>query len=310
MEKLIDKAMNAKRESKYVEFKSQFDLSSRRDWCEVIKDIIAITNSSGGIIVFGLDNSGNPTKYNPDELLQIDPADITNKIAKYIGTQFSDFELSESKKNGKKVALLVIDSSPLPLVFRKPGTYDIGGGKQNTAFKEGSVYFRHGAKSAPGDTDDLRRSFQRQLDSVKKSWLTGIKKVVQAPRDSEIMVLTKDVRETTNGSGTPIRLSSDPNAPAYRKIDPDITHPYRQKELTKEVKKRLPKNVRFNSYDVLSIWHAHDIVQHTQFFHSPKFATTQYSEAYVSWIVDRYTADNQFFEKARSKYYEIKHSRR
>ena len=310
MEKLIDKALKAKRESKYVEFKSEFDLSSSQHWCEVIKDIIAIGNSGGGIIVFGVDNSGNPTKYNPDELLKADPANITNKIAKYTGRQFSEFELSESKKNGKKVALLLIDSSPIPLVFKKPGTYDVGGGKQKTAFKEGSVYFRHGAKSAPGNTDDLRHSFQRQLESVKKSWLSGIKKVVQAPRDSEIMVLTKDVRETRNGSGTAIRLTSDPNAPAYRKIDPDITHPYRQTELTKEVKKRLAKGVRFNSYDVLSIWHAHDIAQHPEFFHTPKFATNQYSEAYVSWIVDHYTVDNQFFAEARRKYYEIKHSRR
>lgn len=267
-----------------------------------------MANSGGGIVVFGVDNSGELTKYNPAELLEIDPADITNKIAKYTGTQFSDFELSESKKNRKKVALLLIGSSPIPLVFKKPGTYDIGEGKQKTAFKEGSVYFRHGAKSSPGNTDDLRHSFQRQLDSVKKSWLTGIKKVVRAPRDSEIVVLAKDVCESRNGSGTPIRLTTDPNAPAYRKIDPDITYPYRQKELTKEVKKRLPKMVRFNSYDVLSIWYAHDIAKQSQFFHRPKFATNQYSEAYVSWIVDHYTADNQFFEKAREKHYTIKHS--
>jgi len=308
MEKLIDKALIAKRESKYVEFKSEFIPSSPQSWCELLKDIVAIANTGGGVIVFGVGNSGKPTKYEVDQLMKIDNADITNKIAKYVGFQFSGFELQEHIKNRAKIVLMLIQGVEIPLVFRKPGTYDVGGGKQKTAFKEGSVYFRHGAKSEPGDTDDLRRSFQRQLDSVKKSWLSGIKKVVKAPPDSEIKVLTKDVRETTNSSATPIRLTDDPNAPAYKKIDSDITHPYRQKELIHEVKKLLPNNVRFNSYDVTSIWYVHEIWEHPEFFHAPKFGSTQYSEAYVSWIVYCHSNDNEFFEKTRKKHYDIKHS--
>lgn len=109
-------------------------------------------------------------------------------------------------------------------------------------------------------------------------------------------------------SDAPIRLTTDPNAPAYRKIDPDITHRHRQKELIKEVKKNLAKGVVFNSYDVISIWYAHDIEKHPGFFHTPKFGSTQYSEAYVSWIVDRYKKDNEFFTKSRTKHYAIKHS--
>ncbi len=308
MDVLIDKALKAKRESKYIEFKSQFDPASPRDWCEVIKDIIAITNSGGGVIVFGVDNVGKPLNYDVDKLIKTDPADITNKISKYIGHHFSEFDIQESKKEGKRIALMLIQGVSIPIVFRKPGTYAAGGKKQITAFKEGSVYFRHGAQSAPGDTDDLRRAFNRELDKVKKSWLGGIKKVVKAPSESDIVVVPKDVRETTNRAASPIRLTTDPNAPAYRKIDPDVTHPYRQKELIKEVKKRLPKGITFNSYDVTSIWYAHDIGKHLEFFHTPKFGSTQYSEAYVSWVVDRYKKDKEFLKKSRDKHYDIKHS--
>ncbi len=50
MEKLIEKALTATCETKFIEFKSRFDVDSKQDWCEVIKDIIAISNSGGGIM--------------------------------------------------------------------------------------------------------------------------------------------------------------------------------------------------------------------------------------------------------------------
>jgi len=307
MEELVEKALSAKRESKYIEFKSEFDPKSAQNWCEVIKDIVAIANSGGGVIVIGVDNVGKPTGYDSSQFLNIDSADITNKIAKYLGQQFSDFEIVAREKNGETIALMLIHEVPIPLVFKKPGTYDVGGGRQKTAFKEGSVYFRHGAKSEPGDTDDLRRHFERELDRVKKSWLGGINKVVKAPRDSEIMVFARDVRETTDSSAIPIRLTTDPSAPAYKKIDPDVTHPYRQKELIKEVRKRLPRNVIFNSYDVTSLWYAHGIGNQPEFFHAPRFGSTQYSDVYIEWIVENYKKDKKFLEKARNRHYEIKH---
>jgi len=48
MPDLIQKALTAKRESKSVEFKETFDPTSPGDWCEVVKDIVAIANSGGG----------------------------------------------------------------------------------------------------------------------------------------------------------------------------------------------------------------------------------------------------------------------
>ena len=37
-----------------------------------------------------------------------------------------------------------------PIVFTRPGTYSVEGGRQKTAFSQGTVYFRHGAKKRPG----------------------------------------------------------------------------------------------------------------------------------------------------------------
>ena len=306
MDKLIIKSLSADRESKYIEFKSTFDDDSPQDWCEIIKDIIALSNSGGGVILFGLDDMGNPTGYNHRKILDLDPADITNKMSKYLGIQFSEFELMEREKNGCKIALMAIEGHSIPIVFKKPGTYSDGEKGQKTAFKEGSVYFRHGAKSAPGNTEDIRRAFEAELNRVKKSWLSNIGKIVKGSRESEIVLVPKSVGETAGGKAALIRLTNDPAAPVYGTIDFDLTHPYRQKELIKQVKAKLPNNIVFNSYDVTSLWYAHKIGEYPEFHHTPKFGSTQYSDAYVDWIATNTKQNKNFLRNARQTHYALK----
>lgn len=79
---ITHKAIKAKKESKYIEFKECFDPESAREWCELIKDIVAIGNSGGGVILFGVDDSGRPNAIDRSALVNLDPADIANKISK------------------------------------------------------------------------------------------------------------------------------------------------------------------------------------------------------------------------------------
>ncbi len=55
MTDLVDKGLAAKRESKYLDFKSSFNPDSAGEWCELIKDIVAMANTGGGIIIIGLE---------------------------------------------------------------------------------------------------------------------------------------------------------------------------------------------------------------------------------------------------------------
>lgn len=66
-------------ESATVDFKLSFDPKSKGEWCELIKDIVAMSNSGGGSIVVGVDDDGNPsTNSDIAPLLAVDPADVTN----------------------------------------------------------------------------------------------------------------------------------------------------------------------------------------------------------------------------------------
>jgi len=234
-------------ESDRVEFKASFDATSAADWIEVIKDIVAIANSGGGAIIFGIADNGRSSEFDCASLSSLDPAEITDKIHKYTARQFHDFEIIRNV--GRHLAVL-IRGVAVPLVFSKPGTYDIGGGKQKTGFSMGTVYFRHGAKSEPGNSDDLRWFLEQRIEEIRKTWFEGIVKVVEAPPGSRVEVLPT----TTSDAPTSIRLVNDPAAPAYSQLSIDDTHEFRQKEVVAEINKALKgrkviRDLRFSALE-------------------------------------------------------------
>ena len=85
MSDLVDRGLKAKRESKFIDFKSAFDPAIAGEWCELVKDVVAMANSGGGVILIGLDNGGSPSKADVKPLLELDPAKILDKIRKYTG---------------------------------------------------------------------------------------------------------------------------------------------------------------------------------------------------------------------------------
>ena len=186
---LLEKALAAKRESKQIEFKEAFNVASKQDWCEITKDVVAIANSGGGLILFGVNSQGAPIGTDLTALRAVDPATIADHIQPYTGTQIADLEVTEASKLGHKLLAWLVGPAGMPMVFGKPGTYPVEGGKQNTAFSRGTIYFRHGAKSEPGTTEDIARALERKLESIRKDWLSGVRKVVHAPAGSRVTLL-------------------------------------------------------------------------------------------------------------------------
>lgn len=300
----IDKALSAKRESAHIEFKQTFDPGSKQDWCELIKDLVALANSGGGTILFGADNKGQPVSADLSAIAGVDPATIGDRVHQYTSTHCCSVEIREVQKSGQNLVAWVVSEVSTPLVFAEPGTYPVDGGKQKTAFGRGTVYFRHGAKSEPGTTEDLALFLDRRLESIRRAWLGGVRKVVTAPAGSQVAVLPPDVTQSDSPDAAPIRITDDPTAPAYRLVDPDTTHPHRQKELIAAVRENLSKDESFNSFDVVAIRHVHGIDDRPEFSHHPKFGSRQYSQKFVEWIVARYHEDHDFFVKARTKHRE------
>ncbi|MGD1072475.1 MAG: RNA-binding domain-containing protein [Bryobacteraceae bacterium] len=300
---LLQKAAASQKESKYVDFKERLDVESIAEWCEITKDIVAMANSGGGIIVFGLQNNGAPSGFDGTPLLSYDTAKVTDKVAKYTNKQFAEFEWLELDRRGHKLAALAVYSAALPIVFTKAGTYRADNGKEKIAFHQGTIYFRHGAKSEPGDSDDLTEIINREVERLRKVWLSNIKKVTQAPPGSVVEVASPSARQPLGAHGVPVRIVADENAPGVRPERADNIWPHRAKDLISLVNHRLAGGGKINTYDVQCVRKVFEIeTKRPEFCYRP-FALTspQYSEAFVDWLVAEYSKDNSFFLQTRQR---------
>jgi hypothetical protein len=192
----------------------------------------------------------------------------------------------------------------MPIVFCATGNYVAPSGKgQKNAFLKGTVYFRHGAKSEPGTTDDLRCVLEREVARVREQWLAGIHKVVTAPIGAAIGVLPLEVTLSGDdpGSSTAVRLVNDEGAPALRAVRTNQLYPHRQKELLQRVNLMLANLTTVTGYDISCVRCAHNVDAKPNFFYQPQYSSPQYSEEFATWIVGAYRSDNEFFSLARQK---------
>lgn len=303
LEDLLERAREAKRESRYLDFKEAFDPTSAPEFIELVKDLGAMANSGGGVLVIGVRNNATLSGAELRPVLDLDPAVIVDKVARYTGEQFAGFSVHEVERDSDQVAAIVVDAAETPLAFNKPGTYPVAGGKQKTAFAVGTVYARHGAKSEPATSQDLREFIERRLEQIRESWLGNIREVIAAPPDSEVALYERSESDE-DGRPSRVRLTNEPGAPVFGRVSADQTHPYRQKELVREVSRRLPRKLETTPYDIQAVRAAHDLNDQTapDFCHQPKYTSQQYSDVMVEWIVDQHAQNPDFFSEARTVY--------
>ena len=302
----IEESLALGHEIDCVDFKREFDPTSNPQWLELLKDIVAMANSGGGIILLGLDDDGLPSSGDVSHLFELDPADITNKIYKYTDHQFHDFQFIEASKRDITICALVVGPAPIPIIFTKPGTYSIENNRQKTAFSAGTVYFRHGAKSEPGCTDDLRSSFERLLSFTKSSWLDGIAKIVEAPAGARIAVLPPEIRQSDSPQAVPIRIVDDPTASPYFALKVDDTHPHRGKEVIALVNQRLSPHKSITSHTIVCIRRVHQIQKDIRLCYTMNYSAPRYSNDFVEWIVAQYEKNSSFFEEVKLAYDRLK----
>jgi hypothetical protein len=293
----LGRVQTSESESAGLDFKAGFE-SAPHDWCEFVKDVVSMANSGGGLIVFGVNDDGTPALTDLSGLRSVDPAMIVDRIKKYTDQHFAAFSLESATRRGAAVLIVEVSATCVPIVFTAPGMYDIGGGKQKMAFGRGTVYFRHGAKSEPGTSDDLRTALERELARVRSSWLDGIAKLVTAPVGATISVLPGEVHLSGASGGTGVRLVNDEKAPAFKAFRTDLLYPYRQKELVARVNALLG-GPTITPHDIHCVRKTYGIDAQPNFFYKPQFSSPQYSEAFAEWLVEQYRTDANFFHAAR-----------
>ena len=298
----LTKCLTATRESKAIEFKEQFVPTDPRQSLEILKDIVAIANSGGGALAIGVTNAGNGCPSDVRAVLEYDHAKYCDLIKKYTGQHFADFEVVEAKKDGQAVAVFLISAPDYPLVFEKPGTYAVDKNHQETAFSRGTVYFRHGAKSESGTTDDLRRFVEKRVRELQQQLVKGMRRVSEAPRGSELLVAPRGSVLTGPGKAIDVRLTSSKDARDAIQVDKNQLFPYRRRELAERLKAELPEGSAPSKYELQAINDVYGIADDEYLSWKPQFSSRQYGETYVKWIIDKISKNKDFLTEARRSY--------
>jgi hypothetical protein len=307
---IIDNAIKAIKESSTVEFKSRFDPSSPGELIEIIKDIIAMSNSGGGCILIGVNDDGCPSDESISPALALDQAIIIDKIKKFTGVQFDLFEIQQIERMGKESVAIIVAPFSQIIIFEEPGTYLIENNKQKTAFGRGTVYFRHGAKSDTGNNDDIRFRTDSDIDKIRDTWLGNIVQVFEAPRGYIVRTLPPEIVYKDSPESTAIRITDSLDAPVYRIENPDLNCPYKKKDVIQKVNNSIFPLI-INQYDFQSISFAHKIdTSKPNYFYQSRFGPKQYSDKFVEWLIYEIKRDSRFVINARNTYKERLSSRR
>ena len=257
MDKNLERALAATRPSGRIAFKPRFD-GSADAWRDLVRDIVALANSGGGVVLFDAIAT------------QLDARRVAQCIRQHTSSDFANFEIVEARKFAVPVTAIVIAEADTPIVFN-----------------DGTLYFRHGSKSAPATTNDLAAAIDKRVKQQRRSLLNVVRKVVQSPE-------TVDVATT-------VRVVDDPHALALRVFDYDKTHPYRQKDILTALQKRLAGRT-LNQFDMQAVRFVHDIDARPEFSHKSLYGGRQYSQKFLDWLVDQAKRNSDFFDDARRRF--------
>lgn len=203
-------------EDSRVDYKETFHPEVDKDWLELTKDIMAFANTEGGYLVFGVrDGTFEVVGL---ELPVITALTNTNmvlqKLNRHIEPELGLLRSKPAEISGKPVVVHFIPPSyGLTHTISKDGKFKFPSGDEKTILHKGTLYVRRSAGNHLVDSHDLDDIHNRRLEQFRESLLSKIARVIDAPPESEIFIVT----ESSAGSREFI-LSDSTNAAPVKGI--------------------------------------------------------------------------------------------
>jgi len=186
---------NYREEDWLIDYKETIDPVSERDWLEITKDIMAFANTLGGYILFGVrDASFEPVGLNPEIVRTLaDSNKIMQKVNRFVEPQITLLRSKAFSSGGKRlVALLIPRSCRITHVIWKDGSFTYPSGTEKVVLRRGTFYVRRSAGVHLADDRDFDDIVNRRIEEFRESLFRKIARVVEAPAESEVFVLSED----------------------------------------------------------------------------------------------------------------------
>ena len=149
------------------------NLDFKETWIKkgtLAKELLAMANSGGGLIVFGVKEIEN-NQFDPCGLQETsDPAEIQNSIKKFIPSNLKyrvesfTFDRSEyDKLQGKSFQIVIVENCPQYFPYISESETD--------GLKRATIYVRRGTECTVADKDDIEGLINKRLATGYKSKL-------------------------------------------------------------------------------------------------------------------------------------------
>ncbi len=155
-------------ESETLDYKSSCNLSNTDELLEIVKDLAAM-QVHGGYIVIGADDFGRPTdQLEAHHLRLFEQATLRAKACKYLPEPL-DLRARHHHVDGHDYILVYVgENADGFAVFKAPGNNS----KNQSVFRQGEVFARHGTASEAWNQYDISRIRSRLVAREKERWLT------------------------------------------------------------------------------------------------------------------------------------------
>lgn len=151
-------------------------------------------------------------------------------------------------------------------------------------------------RKLPNDTLQWWKLFQASVRDQAESLAAGREKfyipinlklaIVKNPNKADIVLNSGTVGE----SACIVEVAKDS----------DNTHPHRQKDVVRLVNQRSSHEKQIGPYDIVCVRRKFKIDENKKFYYKSKFASPQYSDTFVDWLIEQYESDFKFFINART----------
>ena len=229
-------------ETTNCDLKTAFD-GSNRAWANLAKDIVAMSNSGGGVMVFGIDDDGRRVGLTQSLLRLMDPARINGQIEpKAPGARIktSYFEITFYRL---RYGFLCIHPQENLIVFEKEWTYQRHNGHHQRVIREGVLYARGVGETRPARQADIAHMVRRLIETGSKSLLARIETVATLPLATEIVAFYpgsdgRGVHLVDSENGLPVRVISESEdaVPITEVLTADLPFSSKQAEFVNQVR--------------------------------------------------------------------------
>lgn len=210
-------------EDTLVDFKESFDPQKDKAWIDLAVDCVAFANTDGGYIVFGVaDKTWKLIGLDDNSAAALaDTKKVVEKINRNLTPTITRVRTRMIEHADKRFVVAFCPASQdCTHIFESNLDWAPAPGKSLTAVSKGAIYIRRAASNQLMTSADFELLIERRLKRVRDKILEGLVRVVQAPRDHEVVTIVQshdstgaatvtigDAPETMDLKGKPLRLA-------------------------------------------------------------------------------------------------------